>query len=324
MLKLAIKIALGVLLLAVIVGAVYLLPGKPITELSVPKASESKDTNILFVGDMFFDRYIRKVAETAGGDYIFSCIYPFLSEADLVVGNLEGPITEHESVSAGTKPGDDGHFQFTFSPETAEVLKRNNVGVVSLGNNHINNFGFTGIASTKKYLDEVGVRYFGGISGDEPVLRKELDGLPVSFVAYNQFGGGKPKEVSEKIRSERQEGRTVIVFAHWGEEYSTSTEGIRETAELFAENGARVIIGSHPHVVLKSEYIRDTLVYYSLGNFIFDQYWNADVSRGLAVLLHISPDLEKRVSVTEYPVILQNDGRTCLAEPPESAKSPTP
>jgi hypothetical protein len=49
-------------------------------------------------------------------------------------------------------------------------------------------------------------------------------------------------------------------------------------------------------------------VYYSLGNFIFDQYWNAEVTRGLAVLLDISDD---QIGVTEYPVTLTPDGRTC-------------
>ncbi len=315
--------AAGLAILAILIAAVFLLPGKP-PPPSSEQAKSAGDANILFVGDMFFDRYIRQISSTVGGDFIFSCIYPFLAESDYVVGNLEGPITEHDSVSLGTKPNDDGHFQFTFPQGTADLLKQNNIGAVNIGNNHIYNFGKSGIISTKEYLDTSGIGYFGGIKGDEPVFHKTLAGVPFSFVGYNQFGGSEPAAVAKMIRGEREEGRSVIVFAHWGEEYSTSTAGIRDIAKLFSENGARAIIGSHPHVVLPSEYIGNTLVYYSLGNFIFDQYWNADVSRGLTVLLHISPELDKKISVTEYPVILQTDGRTCLATaiPPPKTSAP--
>jgi gamma-polyglutamate biosynthesis protein CapA len=103
----------------------------------------------------------------------------------------------------------------------------------------------------------------------------------------------------------------VIVYTHWGEEYSTSTNGVREKAELFANAGASVVVGSHPHVVAGHEYIDNTLVYYSLGNFVFDQYWNDKVTNGLAVLLHISNEPDSKVSVNEKPVILTKDGRVC-------------
>lgn len=307
------KITVGILTVGIIIGVIYLLPNIP--PRAVPQEeSKVKSVAVLLVGDMFFDRYIRQMANTVGGDFIFSCMYPFLQEADLAVGNLEGPITSNASVSIGTKPENPLNFQFTFPPETASLLKRNNFEAVNIGNNHIGNFGMEGLVSTHTHLEEAGVGYFGGVLGDEPVFRIEKNGLPLSFVSYNQFGGKNAEDVARIIRDERTEGRSVIVYAHWGDEYSTSTSRLREIATAFANNGARAVIGSHPHIVLPSEYISDTLVYYSLGNFIFDQYFDENVTRGLTVLLHIPPELEKKVSVTEYPVILQTDGRTCLAE----------
>lgn len=307
----ALKVALVFLILGIVGGVVYFTPGKAPPP---PPTVSPGNANILFVGDMFFDRYIRRVSESVGGDFIFSCIYPFLADSGFIVGNLEGPITENASVSVGTTPGDPLNFKFTFPTETAKLLKRNGVSAVSLGNNHSTNFGLSGLASTTKYLDEAGVGYFGGLSGDEPIYRAEIDGVPVSLVAFNEFGGDTPEHVSNTIRDEREHGRSVIVYAHWGDEYSTSTTRIRPIAELFAQNGARAVIGSHPHIVLPSEYIGNTLVYYSLGNFIFDQYWEPAVTRGLAILIHIPAELSGTVSVTEYPVITQTDGRTCLAE----------
>jgi poly-gamma-glutamate synthesis protein (capsule biosynthesis protein) len=100
----------------------------------------------------------------------------------------------------------------------------------------------------------------------------------------------------------------VIVYAHWGEEYIDPPASVRKTAKLFAESGADLIVGSHPHIVQSNEMIGDTPVYYSLGNFIFDQYWNAKVTNGLALLVHIS---ENKINIDERPVQLKTDGRTC-------------
>ncbi|MCE9643979.1 CapA family protein [Candidatus Parcubacteria bacterium] len=265
-------------------------------------------TDILFVGDMNFDRYIRQVARVRGFEYLFSCIDPLLKEADLVVGNLEGPITDHPSVSEGTEAGTPDNYRFTFPASTARLLAEHNVGLVNIGNNHIGDFGQSGIASTKKYLTEAGVSYFGGRSGDTHVYRTAINGIQLSFVSYNQFGGDSAGKVAKLISGERAEERVVIVYTHWGEEYVEPTDRMRNTAKLFAESGADLIIGSHPHIVQSQEVIGDTRVYYSLGNFIFDQYWNESVRRGLAVLAHISED---GISFEEKPVILKPDGRTC-------------
>ncbi|MBY0538914.1 CapA family protein [Patescibacteria group bacterium] len=300
----------------VILAYLYLIPGNPRTIPFTPDSEKNiADANILFVGDMFFDRHIRKTIETVGADFVFSCIYPLLSRADFVVGNLEGPITDNASVSSGTTPENLDHFRFTFPPSVAESLKRNNISVVSLGNNHIANFGREGIQRTKEYLDASGVAYFGGLSGDEPVYRKDAHGIPLSFVSYNQFGGSSDTDVADVIRLEKSVGRTVLVYAHWGEEYSSTTPQMKVSAKLFAEAGARAIIGSHPHVVLEREDIGNTVVYYSLGNFIFDQYWNDDVSHGRAVLLHIPVETDRKISITEYSTIAQTDGRVCEGVP---------
>lgn len=312
---------IGVAIVAAIVSGLYFVPAPPVTDFPIrTQDTETRTASILFVGDMFFDRYIRRITDTVGGDFVFSCVRHLFLENDFAVGNLEGPITEHGSRSANTKPGDEGHYTFTFPPDTAATLSRNGVSAVSLGNNHIGNFGLSGIESTRNYLGNAGVMHFGGLSGDEPILRTEINGIPFSFIAYNQFGGDDATTVAEKIQTETANGSVGIVYAHWGEEYTGPTDTVRETARLFAKAGASAVIGSHPHVVQESEYIGDTLVYYSLGNFIFDQYHRAETSRGLAVLLHFSEE-NPRPSVTEYPVIMTNDGRTCEAIPAQATSS---
>ena len=287
---------------------VWVSPHKTQTAAAVLATSTPSGANLLFVGDMFFDRHIRQTAEAQGGDYLFSCIDPLFRAADLVVGNLEGPITTNTSVSVGTVVGSTNNYRFTFPTSTAALLFAHGVRAVSLGNNHIENFGNSGLVQTQHYLQQAGVGYFGGVAGNEPVYEFDQGGVPLALVGYNQFGGAAPSNVAATIATEKTRGRTVIVFAHWGTEYSTTTKETRPVAVLFAKAGASVIIGSHPHVVGVHEYIGTTLVYYSLGNFMFDQYFSKDVMHGLALMLHIAPNT---ITATEYPTELERDGRTC-------------
>ncbi|MBN2094193.1 MAG: CapA family protein [Candidatus Zambryskibacteria bacterium] len=285
-----------------------------------------KEAKILFVGDMMFDRHIRKMVYEKSGDYIFSCknskgivLSDFLQGADLVVGNLEGPITENASVSMFSVPETPNNYTFTFPTNTANLLAKNNIKLVSLDNNHINNFGEKGVESTKKYLIEAGVDYFD----KDSIYRTKIGGMKMSFISYNEFlsaqagSGENIEKTAEKIKEEKAAGRTVFVYAHWGDEYIDPPWRVKNTAKIFAEAGADFIIGSHPHIVQSHEQFGDTdstsspqaIVYYSLGNFIFDQYWNEEVSTGLALEIKIKGD---NVEIIEHPVSLLVDGRTCL------------
>lgn len=275
--------------------------------LVFPKQKEAK---LLFVGDLNFDRYMREVINEKGGDFVFSCLGNTLKGADLVIGNLEGPITDNLSVSIGTEIGSPANYTFTFPPSTAKLLSDHNIKLVNIGNNHIGNFGEAGILSTKKYLRNSEVNYFGGINGDESIYRTKLGRINISFISFNQFQGDSPEKVAKKISKENEDERMVIVYAHWGEEYGPVTDFQKNTAKLFAKSGAKTIIGSHPHIISPSEKIGDTIVYYSLGNFVFDQYWNPEVRTGLMLELDIK---NGQVTTKEHTVVLDRDGRTCLS-----------
>lgn len=271
--------------------------------------NSSSSVSLLFVGDMMFDRYIRQVVNKHSSDFLFSCINPLLQAHDVVIGNLEGPITSNPSTSMGTKVGSSENYFFTFPTTTATLLYDKNIRIVSLGNNHIQNQGHDGISQTHTALKESQVAYFGGLIGDNHVYRTRVQGIPISFISYNQFGGEKQDSIAKLISEEKVLGRVVIVYAHWGEEYQEETAVMRLTAKLFAESGADLIVGSHPHIVQSHEMIGSTPVYYSLGNFIFDQYFQDDVMKGLA--LSVTINLRHEITIEEHMVTLGKDGRTC-------------
>ena len=113
---------------------------------------------------MMFDRNVRIMADEIGYDQIITAeLKQFLQKQDLVVANLEGPITQNKSLSAGTKPGDQNNTRFTFDPIIASWLFNHNIKLVNLGNNHAYDFGVEGATSTQQFLNENNIQFFGTI-----------------------------------------------------------------------------------------------------------------------------------------------------------------
>ncbi len=270
----------------------------------------SQPVKMLFVGDMMFDRTIRQVGEKNGFDYLFSCVVDRFSSYDLVIGNLEGPITPNPSTSVDSEIGSPDNFTFTFPPDVAVALKQNGVGIVNLGNNHILNQGEDGLYQTRAYLDAAGVAHFGSSAGDNAIYRTTVKGKRFSFVNFNEFGGDNASITARIVKSEKTAGNSVIVYAHWGDEYEDVPERVKQWTKNFMDSGADAVIGSHPHVVQGWGSMDGKPYYYSLGNFIFDQYWNADVSNGLAVEVIFN---DSHITTHEFNVRLNRDRRSCIA-----------
>lgn len=279
------------------------------SDLGVELPSEVK---LLFVGDIMLDRYIRQVAEKKGYDFIFGDTDNILKNNDLVISNLEGPITNNKSRSKNTEFGTRENLIFTFAPETAAVLNGHNIKLVNLGNNHILNFGENGLKQTKRYLDEASVKHFCNPDNSElRIANYELQSLKIAFVCYNQFEKEGVERAEGDIREIKGKVDIVVLYAHWGKEYETSILPIiRMLGHKFVDAGADLIIGSHPHVVQEKEIYNGKTIYYSLGNFIFDQYFDPNAMRGLAVEVIINPD--GSMQFKEYQLQMKTNGQTIL------------
>jgi len=269
---------------------------------------------VLLAGDMMFDRSVRTAMRTHGDDVVFSCIDNTLRGADLVVANLEGPITDNDSLSEGSVPDTPANYTFTFAPEVAKLLYRHNIRLVNLGNNHILNWGAAGEEATKTYLDNAGVAYFGDTKNNT-VAYQDVEGVKLAFINYNEFAPeGWQQSASttqSQIKEARRQGYMPVVYAHWGDEYKVvAPERLQTLAHQFVDAGAELVIGSHPHVVEQSEVYKSKYIYYSLGNFIFDQYFLPEVQRGLMVSIVFGTEGVKQI--TDIPVVLHRDRRTCL------------
>lgn len=297
----------GAVAIALLAGAWFAFG----SDYSFRQAGKRGDARLLFVGDMMFDRTIRSIAEKKGYDHVFSCVTDYLDDFDLVVGNLEGPITPAPSRSSGTGPGDPGNTTFTFDTAVARALADANVGAVSLGNNHIYDMGRDGIDSTVAELDAAGVRWFGVPGGRQSATTTAGDAR-VALVAFNQFvGENDPERAAKAVASLRGQADLVVAYAHWGDEYVGENDFQRRVARKLVDAGVDLVVGSHPHIVQGSEAYGGGQIHYSLGNFIFDQYWEEAVRTGGGLEATWK---DGRLSVKPVSFDIRRDGTTCLID----------
>lgn len=278
---------------------------------------EPKPVTLMFVGDMMFDRHIRTKARQNGGySYILEPMAPLFNSADLIIGNLEGPVTTNPSRSEGSVPGSTDNYFFTFDPVILEELKKFPF-VVNLGNNHITNFGSDGIDQTLDFLAGAQIPFFGQIgraaTTPESVIIP-VRNLKVALINYNEFLPGGMERALADIQKLKPQSDLVVVYPHWGAEYvPVANQVIADQARAFADAGADLVIGSHPHVIQNQETYNGVPIYYSLGNFVFDQYFSPEVMKGLVVTAVIDPD-SKEITTQEQFVNIDKSGAVVPVE----------
>lgn len=246
-------------------------------------------------------RYVRTLIDRHGADHIFQKFRPHFTDHpyDMVVANLEGPIVinpvYHQS---GTT--------FGFPQDTAKIIQQNHITAVSLANNHILDRSEKGREETKKFLTEAGVEFFD----NNNILIKKINGQSFAFIGFHDATKRLDEHAAARlIKKYAADADRVIVSIHWGEEYK-KTPNIRQKnlAHLFIDSGADLIIGHHPHVPQTRENYKGAEIFYSLGNFIFDQYWSDATQRGLAVAVEwpssLSPPILSPPSFIELPLTL--------------------
>lgn len=276
-----------------------------------PDRKDVAPIRVLFGGDMMFDRWIREKAMKRGNAFVFDGVRDEIRAHDLTVANLEGPITDKPSKSIASAIGSRENYIFTFDPSWASTLAEEGIGPVSLGNNHISNQGQDGVVQTRKFLNGAGVPYFGDQTADDRISIQDIRGMKIAFVSYDEFVPGEKEHAFDDIAKGKAASDFVIMYAHWGAEYLPVRDDVRSLAHAFVDAGCDAVIGSHPHIIQESETYAGKTIYYSLGNFIFDQYQQADTKHGLLVSMTIDSST-KATSFRDIPIELHTNGGTTI------------
>ena len=255
----------------------------------------NKKISVLVVGDIMLDRNVRNRINKIGFDAFFGGIKELISDVDIAVGNLEGPFTTYESLTANSK---NKTLTFTFDPLLAPKLAEIGFDILGLANNHTLNFGKEGLISTKKYTKEAGMLYYGDPNNtDEISTIIEKNDLKIGFIGFHEFSYINFDKVLVKISRLRPDVDVLIVTPHWGTEYKKEpTTNMSKWAHQFIDLGADAVIGTHPHIVADIEEYKNKKIFYSLGNFAFDQYFSEETMEGLAVKIDIEKESNRRNS----------------------------
>ena len=271
-------------------------------------AVSSDDLSMLFVGDVMLDRGVATHADKYGAESLFGKLERLFLGTDLTLGNLEGTITRNQSVSIPNN----SLLRFTFDPKYANALADLNFSGFSLSNNHALDFGQDGFAQTKRFLTAAGLFSYGSPLNDGALSAQvKIRGKNVCFVGYHELFRSDPAPIIKEIQRIRPQCDLVVLGAHWGQEYFPGvTDAQRERAHQFIDAGADLIIGGHPHVVEPLEIYKGKAIFYSLGNFMFDQDFSFNTEHGLAVNVEWGSDVAR---FTLVPVLIQR-GEVSIAD----------
>lgn len=250
--------------------------------------SQSSQTSIIFTGDIMLGRSVMGEAIDKN-DYLypFRNVRSFLSGTDITFGNLEN------AVIYNCPRQYKGSFSFCTTPEIAKGLQESGIDVVTLANNHSYNFGIDGFEETKKNLGNLGIKSvgWGNLVMNSNFVIKEVNGTKFGFLGFDYVT--TQKNIENDLNYIRESDLLVdvlIVSPHWGEEYKAVANNFQvNLAKRMVENGADLVIGHHPHWVQNYEEINGKPVYYSLGNFVFDQMWSEETKKGMVVKITFDP-----------------------------------
>ncbi|MCF7820719.1 MAG: CapA family protein [Candidatus Pacebacteria bacterium] len=293
---------------------------------SLPQ-NHNKVFKLLFFGDLMLDRHVAEKIDLYSLDKLLSKLNEtnFTTGYDVVGANLEGAVTNQ---GAHYRPHN--LYDFAFKPETVNSLKGYGFNFFTVANNHLADQGLVGVEETYENLSSLGLSYVGCQDGDfkvnnDKIMLDKLDteavrerlaldncsfkivesdnGQSIGFLAFSiVYRSINENEIVKAVKDLKKEVDWLIVLPHWGIEYeSLAAKSQNRLAKKIIDSGADAIIGSHPHVIQNYEIYKGKPIFYSLGNFIFDQYFSKETQEGLAVALTFKKDKQPEFEI--YKII---------------------
>lgn len=277
-------------------------------------------TTIFFAGDIMLSRNVEdRMAKAQDYTLPFQKVAAVIQNADIAFANLESPFNDTGR-----------HFipnslVFNANPKSVEGLKFAGFDVLSTANNHAFDQGLKGIEFTKNLLKQNSILSVGSHVDGEPgsasfphaVSRNGLNFIFLSFTYASHNDGGishdsrvddfsMQENLASWIESEKSHGADiVIVNMHAGTEYTHKPNQAQiDFAHAAIDAGADLVIGEHPHWVQTVEQYQGKWIFYSLGNFVFDQMWSTDTRQGLTLLITYQKEQIKKIELK--PVIIED------------------
>ncbi|WP_051189184.1 CapA family protein [Halalkalibacillus halophilus] len=259
-----------------------------------PSEEEDESVRITAVGDiMVHDTQLESAYDSESDSYdfqpFFEDIRPYMQDADLAIANLETTL-------AGPSIDYVGYPFFNSPDEIVDALDYAGFDTLITSNNHSLDTGRDGLIRTHEVIQEKGLEPIGTYPS-EPSTRvaiKNVEGIDIAILSYTEMVNQVETQYSneelntmlnlideQQILSDIEEAKEyepdlILAYMHWGTEYEREPKELQtRVAEMMAQEGVDVILGSHPHVIQRSDFIegdeQETFVAYSMGNFVSNQ-----------------------------------------------------
>lgn len=281
-------------LLAIIFPSAALVSPTSIPPISTP--TPIPQVTLGLMGDLGLGRHITSTARTKNDfSWSFQKIDPWLSQNDFNLANLESPIIKDCPLGVtGT---------FTFCGDDRFIPNLHSF-ILNLNNNHMLNYGPSGLTQTKSYLPRTFYDNF---------YTENFNGITFGFLGYDfiTYPNLNKKEILSRISSLDSQVDWLIVSIHWGNEYLPQAEKWRiDLGRLIVDAGADIVHGHHPHVWQSFEIYKDKPIFYSFGNFIFDQSWSYETSHSQIARLTLTKD--KIIKQELFPIEIKFNSQPAL------------
>lgn len=289
------------------------------TEEVQKEETKTSKLSLIMVGDALLHGSVYRDAYKNG-------VYNFDSQLEYIkpiVQNYDLAFYNQESILGGTELGLSDYPTFNSPWEFGDAMINSGFNLVSLANNHTMDRGEKAVSNSCEYWKSkenvLAVGSYCSKEDSETIQIKEKNGIKYTLLAYTYGTNGisvpqgkeylvnlySDEKVKNDIAKVRDKVDLLIVSMHWGTEYkSEPTEEQKREAEYLSSLGVDIIIGTHPHVIEPITYINDTLVIYSLGNFISAQSTNNDYNT--MVELMTSVDIIKEEKNGQTTIKLDN------------------
>ncbi len=297
--------------------------------VQTPEAVPTKEIRLVMVGDILLHTPLAESGKKPEGGYDFRAVFANLKEeiqaADLALVN-------QEVIIGGTELGVSGYPVFNAPYELGDALVDAGFNIILHATNHALDKGRRGVLNClsfwqENYPDTAVLGIHASKESQQEIYVYEQQGIRIAVLNYTYGTNGIPlpedmpyavdlldkDRVIEDLKRVQEFADFVVVCPHWGKEYVLEqTENQENWAEIFIENGADLILGTHPHVIepvelITSENGNQALVYYSLGNFV---NWTSGTGSGVSnrmvggmAQVTIGLDENGDAVITEYGVL---------------------
>jgi poly-gamma-glutamate synthesis protein (capsule biosynthesis protein) len=260
---------------------------------------EPQILQITFLGDVMLGRGIDQAANRSIDWQPFAKLQPVIDKADILAANLESPLTTAPVTTSG--------YVLCAPPKRVADLKTASFDLVTFANNHTGDCGEAGIRQTLFLLRSNGIQVAG--PSPEPVYMCSR-GKTLAFISLDDISTPLDlPRVKAIISSTVPKSDLVIISIHWGSEYQAAPSARqRWLASILVAAGADVIVGHHPHIIQPIESLPrengkpPALVFYSMGNALFDQHGLPDTRVGAGVNLFLGPRRSYSYSIFTFEI----------------------